>query len=132
VSFPRQFSFSYPYEPAVASVGIEAGDEPLSIYVVGCKDHGTEGNAQPRRCGFNDQKVMVVEADFRWARHRGVEGWFALSLTFGSSSDSGNVQLRAVYQTRQAERCRIDARRVVYDELCGQMAKPRAQTEAVA
>jgi hypothetical protein len=33
----------------VASVGIETGrcDEPLSIYVVGCKDHGTERSAQP-------------------------------------------------------------------------------------
>lgn len=85
MGFPRQFSLSYPYEPVVASVGIEADrcDEPLSIYVVGCEDHGTEGNAQPRRCGFNDQEVMVVEANFRWAQHRGVEGWCASGLTSG-------------------------------------------------
>lgn len=60
----------------MASVGIEASrcDEPLFIYVVGCKDHRTEGNAQPHRCGFNDQKVMVVEVEFRGALHRGLEG----------------------------------------------------------
>src|SRR5438132_14418436 len=47
------------------------------------------------------------------------------------SSDGGDVQLRAVDQTGQPERRGIHARRVVYDKLCGQIAEPRAQTEAV-
>lgn len=72
VDFPRQFSFAYPIESVVASVGIETGrcDEPLSIYSsVARTMRLTAAPAQPRRYGFNDQEVVVIETECRGARH---------------------------------------------------------------
>ena len=49
-------------------------DEPPFIYVVDCKDRRAEGNAQPCRCGFDDEEVVVVEANLRGAPHRRMDG----------------------------------------------------------
>jgi len=61
-----------------------------------------------------------------------VRGYRSLQRVVDSLSDGGDVQFRAVDQARQPERRRIDARRVVHDELRSQIAKARPQTETVA